>query len=152
MDRIEKAKDLIEKAKKSGLHLEFDSGLVIMKQQSTDKSENCSLMATEIVKYLPEVRSALQKRTAVTRARKLLGQRVFSSEFGEGVLTGAGADDNGWLAISIAKSASRSTEHQILAEELLVILIEGGEAKNVFDIESRAEKQRMGLSSGGREK
>ena len=83
MDRIEKAKDLIDKAKKSGLHLEFDSGLAIMKQQSTDKSENCSLLATEIVKYLPEVRSVLEKRTATTRARKLVGQRVFSSEFGE---------------------------------------------------------------------
>jgi hypothetical protein len=129
MDRTEKAVELIERAAKLGLRVEFRSGTNILTRTVPVNPEVITLMARQLTDYLPEVRALAQRRAVAALGKNLVGRRIWSKEHGEGTLVD-GVDD-GTFTISIGAEVRRSDEEETVrrshsitanAEDLLILV------------------------------
>ncbi len=103
MDRREKAKELIERAKRRGIRLDFDSGLVLVKLSAPgDLGEQKKLIA-ELYRYLGEDRRLVEGGAIGDRATMYLHQQIWS-ELGQGTLIGSSGD--GTLSISVDETGA----------------------------------------------
>ncbi len=127
MDRMEKAAELLEQAKRLGLSVEFESGLNILKTTAQVDLE----LIKSLARYLPEVRSISKRRAIAALAQKHIGARIFSKDCSAGTLVEA--HDDGSLTILVSQEMRRSDENEIRrsqtpimakAESLLLILDE----------------------------
>jgi hypothetical protein len=118
MDRSERAIEVMEKAKKLGVCIEFNFGLTAAKLKTTGDPERQRDIIAELVKYLPEVRSILMRRAVATRAKELLGRRIWSREHGEGTLTGASND--GVLTVKISAESRMSHEEEVRRSQMSI--------------------------------
>jgi hypothetical protein len=129
MDRIEKASELIEQAKKVGFRLEFHDGLNMLKAPASVDPDVITLMLEQLSKYLPEIRSISQRRAVAALAKKHVGSRIFTKEYGAGTLVEASED--GVLTVTVSQERRRSDEEESRssrvsitanAESLLIIV------------------------------
>ena len=126
MDANEKAKELIERAKKLGLRLEFDTGLIVAKSTGSGDPTAQDDIIAELGKYIHEVRRLVARRAMAVRAKEFLGQRIWSEE-GEGVLASASGD--GDFSISLERDGSRHSHTvSVRAESMLIVLSKGSES------------------------
>ena len=120
MDRNEKVHELIERATRLGLRLEFDSGPVLVKRTESGDPERQRETITELGKYLRDIRQLVKRHATGARARVFVGQQIWSEE-GEGVLADTSTD--GELTISIARAESRRPQTVTSnAKSLLIVL------------------------------
>jgi hypothetical protein len=123
MVRDEKVDALMGRAKKLGLRVEFDSGLItVVTPPAPGDPERQDAIIAELWKYRSDVRRLVEGRASAARASELLGQRIWS-EYGEGVLASASGD--GALVIDVAREGFRNSQTLTAnAESLLVIVVE----------------------------
>jgi hypothetical protein len=154
MDRVEKATALLERAEELGARVVFASGLNIFIKSATDDPARRSEVIAELVKYLPEVRSILQRRAVFAMARLHVGARIFSTEHLAGTLVGASED--GMLTISVSSEMRRSDEDEsrylqnsITANaETLIVIVDAEEVADATsspNAEQVSEQPRRGL-------
>jgi hypothetical protein len=148
MDRIAKALDLIEQAKKLGVRMEFQDGLNLLKTPAPLDSE----FSTQLAKYLPEIRVLMQGRAIAALAKKLIGARIVSHEHGAGRLVDAATD--GALTISVGTEVRKSRDDEsrlsqisitAAAEHVLIVVDEAPENGAVVDAAKPEENKRMGV-------
>jgi len=122
MDPAEKAIEVLTRAERHGLHLEFDSGLLVAKRTESGDPQMQDDIIAEIGKHLRAVRRLVSLRAVAVRANAFVGQRTWSEE-GEGVLASGSGD--GDLAITITKEGFRHRQTvAVNAESFLVIVHE----------------------------
>jgi hypothetical protein len=122
MDPAEKAIEVLIRAERHGLHLEFDSGLLVAKRTESGDPQMQDDIIAEIGRYLRAVHRLVYLRAVAVRANAFLGQRIWSED-GEGVLASASGD--GDLAITITKEGfNKRRTVTATAESLLVIVDE----------------------------
>jgi hypothetical protein len=148
-----KVNELIDRAEKAGIRLEFDSGLNVAKlTESGDPDGQCAILA-ELWKHLSEVRRLIEARAIGARAKKFVGQRIFC-EFGEGTLVGASYD--GILRISTSREIRHVHEEDVHssqvtlasnAQGLLIVLVDDGPETGASspDNEPQSEQPRPGF-------
>src|ERR1700722_14998946 len=100
MDRTEKLHAMIERAERLGLRLEFDSGLIVVRQMQPGDPERQDAIIEELGKHLSDVYRFVQRRAIGARATELAGQRIWS-EYGEGGLA-RGRNDGGLFISKIS--------------------------------------------------
>lgn len=155
MDRAEKAVELVAKAERLGVRLDFDCNLLTATKAPSDDPGRQDLVIEELVKYIVEVRFLVRERATSIRARYFLGQRIAIKDGlnlkpgGEGVLWGelAGAHGDGSLSISFTneewKHARTVTAR---AEDLLMVVdVEADGASSVQNDESKSEQAPKGF-------
>ena len=126
MDRAEKElNELLERAAKFGLNLEFDSGLILVRRTESGDPERQDEILAELVKKLGDVRRLIERRAMGVRAQELLGRRVWCED-GEGVL--AGSSEDGGLSISFVRSGWRHTQTVTTYGAALLIVVQQEEA------------------------
>jgi hypothetical protein len=154
MDRAEKALELLGRAEELGARVVFASGLNIFIKSPTDDPARRSEVIAELAKYLPEVRSILQRRAVFGMARLHVGARIFSKQHGAGTLVSASED--GGLTISISEEMRSRQEDEIRrsqmsvtsnAESLIIIVDaeEGSDGTSSPNAEQVSEKPRKGF-------
>jgi hypothetical protein len=131
VDRRDKAMELLERAAKLGLRVEFQSGMNILKKSAPVDPKLITLIMEQLVNYLPEVRDISKRRAIAVLGKTLASRRIWSKEHGEGTLLEASED--GALTISICAETRRSDEEEVRlsrtsitasAESLLILLDE----------------------------
>jgi hypothetical protein len=100
---LEKA--LIERAMTLGVQLEFDSPLLFAKLTKTGDPGQSAII-TEIGKSLRHVRRVLGRRATAARAKNFVGARIWSAEYGEGVLE-LSTDDELQISIQVPGDRTR---------------------------------------------
>jgi hypothetical protein len=114
VDKNEKVAELMARG-----GLEFDCGLLTLSGTGEGYREK------ELLKYisqvLPELRKCLELRAISVRANALVGQRLWSPEFGEGTVAGGDAG-SGLTASFEKKGTGRSMTIAVSASEVLIIL------------------------------
>jgi hypothetical protein len=167
MEKLEKAKGLLDRAAQLGLHVEFRSGLNValfrLEKTAPVDPEVITSMMEQLAKYLPEIRDISQRRAVAALGKTLVGRRIWSKEHGEGTLIGASEDGN--LDISIGAEMRRSDQDDVRrtqrtitsnAESLLIVLDEDRvDASSSAGDEQRSEQPKRGfferLRHGARE-
>jgi hypothetical protein len=146
MDRAEKAAEVLERAAKLGVRLEFDSSMAVAVNQKLtgDLADRQRALIKELMQYLPEVRRLAELRALCVRAEESLGKQIWfrdgksaledgdgyarvetRSIVREGVLEGV--EGSGQLRISIV-GEGHSLAVTARAEDLLIVLYEEGAA------------------------
>lgn len=120
MDRIEKAKEVMERAKRMGIRFELHSGLTVANLPSTGLQEHQKATIAELGKYLVEARQILENLAVTAGAPKFLGQRVWLEEYREGVLTDVA--NNGELIVSVQVGSGLSQSRLAYNARNLLIL------------------------------
>lgn len=132
MDRNEKVNELIARAEKAGLRLQFDSGLVLVKRTESGDPDGQRAIIAELWRYLGEVRHLVEAHAIGERAKGLAGRPIWC-EFGPGTLLGGGG--GGALRISTSQEMRLAHEEEAHrskiaitcdAKALLIILDEEG--------------------------
>src|SRR5208283_5757447 len=85
VDRNEKVNELIARAEKAGLRLQFDSGLVLVKRTESGDPDGQRAIIAELWRYLGEVRHLVEAHAIGERAKGLAGRPIwceFRSEIG----------------------------------------------------------------------
>jgi hypothetical protein len=153
MDRIQKARELLERAPKLGLRVEVENGVNILKK-TADVSEDPELMM-EFTKFLPEIRSILQARAVAAVAKKYVGSSVFSKKHGAGRLVAA--HDDGTVSVRVGTELRRSSEEESHVsritvgsntEDLLIVVVdeeEADETSSSADQKPELRKKFLGL-------
>lgn len=96
-DRFVAANEALQKAKKLGMELIFDSGLIVMRETAPLDSGGREGIVKRLLLYSPEILLILLNRTRVERAKQLFGAQLFIDEYPEpGELVGA--SDNKLIA------------------------------------------------------
>ncbi len=117
MDTTEKAIELLERAAKLGLRVEFKDGVNILKTAPSVDPEAVTVI-TQMMKYLPEIRSISQRRALAALAKPYVGSRIFSRDHGAGTLVGASED--GTLTISVSSEMRRSNEEESRSSQMSI--------------------------------
>jgi hypothetical protein len=146
MDRNEKLAELISRAKNLGLRFEFDSGLVTVTLTGpTNEPYRHEEVIKELSKFLPELRKRLELRAISVRANALVGQRLWSPEFGEGTV--ASGDAGLGLTASFQKEGARRPQTiGVSAGEVLIILDKKtGANPTPVDSEAKSEEPAKGF-------
>jgi hypothetical protein len=132
MDRGERVQQLMQEAENLGLHLEFDSGLVLVKRPQSDDRDRQEAIFAKLARYLPDVRCLVELRASGVRAKEFIGARIWCAD-GAGSLVGSCED--GSLTIRVGAEMRRSDEDEAHrsqmsisanAESLLIIVDEEG--------------------------
>jgi hypothetical protein len=147
MDRVEKAIELLQRAAKLGLRPEFRDGLNILNVIGAADPE----LTEALTRYLPEIRSILQRRAVAALASKHVGSRIFSKEHGPGTLIEASED--GTLSISVNQERRQSHEDEIRFSQIsitanadsLVLILDEAEASDPADQKPESELPRKKL-------
>jgi hypothetical protein len=144
VDRTEKVNELMARAERLGLRLEFDSGLLIVSRTATADPERQWGVVEELGKYLPEVRTFLERRAIFVRANQLLNQPVWSPEFGQGQVESA--ESNGRLCASFQRDGSqRATTLGVSADSLFLILEKEGATPTPLEDQAKSDKPQKGF-------
>jgi hypothetical protein len=152
VDRAEKAMELLKRATKLGLRVEFQSGMNILKKTAPVDPELLTSMMEQLANYLPEIRAISQRRAVAALGKNLASRRIWSKEHGEGTLVGASED--GMLTISVGIEMRRSDEEEIRRSrtsitsnaESLLVLVEDQENSTSFPNDQTVpEKSRRGI-------
>jgi hypothetical protein len=122
----EKAIELVERAKDFGLHVEFDSGLVIVERMATDESGEAARRHRGIGENITRIRHLLQLRAIGARGKEFVGQRVWFPDYGKATLANANSD--GSLGVSIKNLASGRPQSFSASAENLVIVVDAASA------------------------
>jgi hypothetical protein len=122
MNRNEKLNELVARAENLGLRFEFDSGLLTVSRMTNAEPYRQQEVVKELGKYLPELKSRLEPRAVGARANALVGQPLWSPEFGEGTV--ASGDEGSGLIASFQKEGAR---------HLLTIAVSAGEVLIILD-------------------
>jgi hypothetical protein len=147
MDRkSEKARELIEQARRLGLRVDFDSGLVVLEQTGSGDPELRRALVAELFTYLAAVRDLLAKRSLGAAAEKFVGQRIWS-ERGEGTLVSTNED--GVLTVLSASPEMRRSDDErrrsrgsiSTTAESILILNEAPSANAVASSNDQASSQ-----------
>lgn len=148
MDRVEKAIELLQRAAKLGVRPEFRDGLNILKV-------TCAAADPELIealaRYLPEIRSILQRRAVAALANKHVGSWIFSKDHGAGTLVGASED--GTLSISVSQERRQSHEDEIRLSQIsitanadsLLLILDEAEADDPTDQKPQSQVTRKKL-------
>jgi hypothetical protein len=147
MDVMEKAVEVLARAKRLGLHLEFDSGLLIAKRKASSEPEMQAELIAELGKYLSAVRRLVYLQTMGVRGKEFLGRRIWSAQ-GNGVLASASGD--GDLTVTLEREGSRHSRTVTAnAESLLIVLDEketdGAASANDEPTPETPRKRRFGV-------
>jgi len=137
MDRNEKLAGLISRAENLGLRLEFDSGLmrVTLSGPTNYRQEE---VVKELSKFLPELRRCLELRAISARANALVGQRLWSPEFGEGTV--AGGDASLGLTASFQKEGARRPQTiGVSGGEVLILILDKKPGANPAQVADEAK-------------
>jgi hypothetical protein len=137
----EKVNELMERAKSCGLRMEFDSGLLIVKQAETHESVKQRDVIEQLGKYLVHVRRLVERRAHGARAQEYRGQKIWSQDYGDGELIGGQSD--GTLDISVAnpsRGGSRTLTERV--ENLLILVPDEPVAASEEASTSEAPKKR----------
>jgi hypothetical protein len=153
MDRTEKANELIERAKKLGVRVEIDSGLLVaVKQKESGDPETQDSLLAELAKHLRDVRPVVQQRAIDAGANKFLGARILYPEFSltevsatEGVLESA--HGNGAVTISVTRENFRDPKVPLTAraDNLLIIMEKAGGTSSPLNDGPKSEQPRKGI-------
>lgn len=144
MDRSEKANELMARAERLGLHLEFDSGLITVSRTATVDPDRQQAAVEELGKFLPEVRNLLERRAAFARTTQLVGQALWSREFGEGKVESA--DNIGLIASFQREGARHPATLGLSADSVLIILDkEAGGALPLLEDQAKSDKPQKGF-------
>jgi hypothetical protein len=117
--------ELLDRAANLGVRAEFASGIVVVKTTAGDSEQQHTIIA-ELVKHLREVRRLVEKRSIAARGKAFVGQRVWSNEYGRGVLAEASGD--GLFVVYESAESSKWTSPLRMkadAEDLVIIVDEG---------------------------
>jgi hypothetical protein len=128
MDPAEKAIEVLTRAEKHGLHLEFDSGLLVAKRTEYGDPQMQDDIIAEIGRHLRAVRRLVSLRAVAVRANAFVGQRIWSEE-GEGVLASGSGD--GDLAITITKEGFRHRQTLMTHAESFLVIVDEAKADEV---------------------
>ncbi len=156
MDRVEKANEVLERAERLGFRFVFDRGFILVVQPRSVDPERREAIIAELGKYLPEVRSLVERRATTDRAKEFFGQRVvFRDGFnlsvgGQGVLSGVlgAASTNGLVDISFEEEGFRTPRTMSFKPESLLIVVDDEEAAGAAsprNEEPKPEKPRGGI-------
>jgi hypothetical protein len=155
MDRAEKAVELVAKAERLGVRLDFDCNLLTATKAPSDDPGGQDLIIEELVKYIIEVRSLVRVRATSIRARYFFGQRIAIKDglnlapAGEGVLWGAlaGAHGDGSLSISFSNEEWKQARTVTAKAEDLLMVVDGEAdgASPVQNDESKSEQPAKGF-------
>jgi hypothetical protein len=153
MNRTEKANELIERAKKLGVRVEIDSGLLVaVKQKESGDPETQDSLLAELAKHLRDVRPVVQQRAIDAGANKFLGARILYPEFSltevsatEGVLESA--HGNGAVTISVTRENFRDPKVPLTAraDNLLLIMEKAGGTSSPLNDGPKSEQPRKGI-------
>lgn len=103
--------ELIRRAERLGVRVEFRSGLNIVKTNGAGDPERQREVIRELAAHLREVRIVSQLLAIATEGKKYVGARIVSTEYGAGTLVEA--SDEGTLAISISRDVRSSHEEEV---------------------------------------
>jgi hypothetical protein len=144
MDPAEKAIEVLTRAEKHGLRLEFDSGLLVAKRTEYGDPQMQDDIIAEIGRHLRAVRRLVSLRAVAVRANAFVGQRIWSEE-GEGVLASGSGD--GDLAITITKEGFRHRQTLMTHAESFLVIVDEAKAEGTpsTDDESTSETPRKRL-------
>jgi hypothetical protein len=140
----EKVNELLERAKEYGLSLNFDSGLIIVKQAATDDPARQRDIIEELGKYLVHIRRLVERRAHGARGKDYLGQKIWLPDYEEGELTEANCD--GSLSVSVKIPGSRSLQTLTTrAENLLIVVKDAPAPVNEESVSEMPRKRLFGL-------
>ena len=155
MDHPEKAAELVAKAERFGVRLDFDCDLLTATKARSGDPGGQDLVIEELVKYISEVRRFVKGRAMSVHARAYLGQRIAIKDglnltpSGEGVLSGvlASASGDGDLSISFTQEDWKHARNVTARAEDLLIVMDGeadGASSGQND-ESKSEQRPKGF-------
>jgi hypothetical protein len=152
VDKVEKANELIERAKKLGLELrvDFESGMNVLTTAAPVNAELLAFMR-ELTNYLPEIRKISKDRAVAALGTPLVGRRIWSKEYGAGTLVDA-AHGNGLLTISIGVDMrnwrdedARISQRSITSEVEGVLVLEETQANATSLQDDHASAEKKGI-------
>jgi hypothetical protein len=156
VDRAAQAIELMERAEKLGIRLEFRAGFfVAVKRPGTGDPRQDEIIA-ELVKYVSEVRLLVERREIAAGAKGLAGQRALFHDGnnllpgGVSVLSGVvvGTSDNGLVEVSAEKEGWRRPQTSTADPKSLLIVVDDEEAdgsSSPQNDEAKAEQPRRGI-------
>ena len=160
MERIDRARELMERARRMGIRLQMDKRLMFLTVSPSTSGEATRTFITDAVpKYLPELREILEGQQTGIRAKQLVGCPIFSIERGEGTLVDA--SDDGKVVISIDRGfSSNQTQVSEDVRNLVILLEDSSAGESPASIESVPRKSALrgildtlgGFSSSKRER
>jgi hypothetical protein len=125
MDGNEKALELLKRAEDLGLGIEFDSGFLAVELTETGDPAEQRVILADLGKWLTYVRELAKGRALAARAKKYVGQRIWHTEYGYGVLAGVARE--GQLTITTERTDFRGPLTLTAnVESLLIIAVDEG--------------------------
>lgn len=143
MDRAEHANELMARARRLGLRVEFDSGLNVAKQPAAGDPERQGAILEELGKYISDIRPLAQGRAIAARGKDLIGHRIFSQLHGAGTLVGVA--DDGCLTIRISAEMRRTGDEENRSSQMNVTC----DAKSVLIVVDEEETGAASSSDAG---
>jgi hypothetical protein len=134
MTREERFEQLMQEAESLGLRLKFDAGLVVVIEPQAGDPDRQEALYAKLARYIPDVRSFVERRASGARAKNYLGARIWLQD-GPGNLL-AGSED-GTISVRVSAEMRRSDEDEAQrrgmtvnsnAEALLIFVRDEGTA------------------------
>jgi hypothetical protein len=139
----ERAIELVNRAERLGLHLQFESGMNVVKYAPGGDANGQIEILAALARNIVAVRRLIQKRAIGARGKKLLGARIWDEERGEGTLTRA--EEDGSLTISFEKIPGLQSARSVSASgDSLLVLVEDDVADPAV-AETTPEKSKKGI-------
>jgi hypothetical protein len=117
----DKLTELLERAKNYGISVEFDSGLLILKQVPTDDPVRQRESIEELGKYLVQIRGVAERHAIDARAKAYLGHPIWLPDYGEGKLTDG--NDSGNVRVLVRHPRSQRVQTLTAAAKDLLIVV-----------------------------
>jgi len=160
MERIDRARELMERARRMGIRLQMDKRLMLLTVSPSTSGEATRTFITDaVLKYLPELREILEGQETGIRAKQLLGCPILSVERGEGALVDA--SDDGKVVIGISRGfSSNQTQVSEDVRNLVILMEDSRESGSPASVEPGPRKSGLrgildtlgGFSSSKRER
>ena len=122
MNREEKLADMMVKAKKLGLELRFENGLLAIRQKRALDDDALETAMGGFAERAAEIRSIAECRAIVERAPEFIGSRIWVHGYGEGTLDGVGSD--GRLFVRVRPEGADNLMNVTATADTIVILDE----------------------------
>ena len=159
MERIDRAREVLERGRGMEIRLEMDKRLMLLTVSPSTSGEATRTLITGVLKYVSELREILEGQQTGIRAKQLVGCPIFSIERGEGTLVDA--SDDGKVVISIDRGfSSNQTQVSEDVRNLVILLEDSSAGESPASIESVPRKSALrgildtlgGFSSSKRER